>query len=166
MEIHGIQWNCSCPRNWHTSSPMESHGTPRINEIGALQVPCYLTEFPISEIGAVQILELLLSLKLAHSKLHGIPWFFKNPMQTFISSILWVLNFDRVPWNFMELKWQKLKFHANPWNLSRSNAPCNCIRLFPYFGVSWNSMGLLIFGKKYIEFHGIPSNFLEFHWIP
>ena len=57
----GISWNCSCQRNWRTTSSMELHGTARVIEIGALQVPA-------------NSMELLVSSKLAHSKFHGISW--------------------------------------------------------------------------------------------
>ena len=62
MEFHGIPWNCSSHRNWRTPSSMEFHefhGTARVSEIGALQVPW-------------NSMELLVSAKLAHSKFHGI----------------------------------------------------------------------------------------------
>ena len=42
LKFHGIPWNCSCHRNWRTPSCMyfhEFHGTARVIEIGALQVP-------------------------------------------------------------------------------------------------------------------------------
>ena len=56
MEFHGIPWNCSSHRNWRTPSSMEFHefhGTARVSEIGALQVPW-------------NSMKLLLSSKLAH----------------------------------------------------------------------------------------------------
>ena len=34
-KFHGIPWNCSCHRNWRTTSSMEFHGTTRVSEIGA-----------------------------------------------------------------------------------------------------------------------------------
>ena len=34
-KFHGIPWNCSCHRNWRTTSSMEFHGTSRVREIGA-----------------------------------------------------------------------------------------------------------------------------------
>ena len=34
-KLHGIPWNCSCHRNWRTTSSMEFHGTSRVSEIGA-----------------------------------------------------------------------------------------------------------------------------------
>ena len=79
---HGIPWNCSCHRNWRTTSSMEFHGTSRVSEIGAPQVPWNSMEFHgtsrVSEIGALQVpwnsMELLESSKLAHPKFLGIPW--------------------------------------------------------------------------------------------
>ena len=74
MEFHGIPWNFSCQRNWHILSSMEFHGTSRVSEIGALQVPWNSMEFHgtarVIEIGAPKVpwnsMELLLSSKLAH----------------------------------------------------------------------------------------------------
>ena len=60
-KFHGFPWNCSCRRNWHTASSMDFHGTSRVSEIGALQVPW-------------NSIELLMSPRLAHLKFHGIPW--------------------------------------------------------------------------------------------
>ena len=136
-KFHGIPWNCSCQRNWRTSSSMDSmefHGTARISEIGSLQVPWNAMEFHgiagVSEIGATQVprnsMELLVSAKLAHLKFHGIPCSFhrnwRTPcsmefhgaagvssmefhgtycylMEPLVSSIHWVLKWDRIPWN-------------------------------------------------------------------
>ena len=61
FKFHGIPCNCSCHWNWRTSSSMEFHGTARVSEIGALQVPW-------------NSIELLVSAKLAHFKFHEIPW--------------------------------------------------------------------------------------------
>ena len=55
-KFHGIPWNCSYHRNWRTTGSMEFHGTSRVGEIGALQVPWNSMEFHgtarVSEIGA------------------------------------------------------------------------------------------------------------------
>ena len=101
MEFHGIPWNCSCQQNWCIPSSMEFHGTARVIEIGlrlqynsslrigTLQVPWNSMEFHgtarVSEIGALQV-----------------PWnsvIFCYLMKPVVSSILWVLNLDRIPWN-------------------------------------------------------------------
>ena len=74
-KFHGIPWKHSCHRNWRTTSSMEFHGTFRVSEIGAIQVPWNSMEFHgtsrVSEIGAPKVpwnsMELLLSSKLAHS---------------------------------------------------------------------------------------------------
>ena len=110
MEFHRIPWNCSSQRNWCTTSYMEFHGTARVIEIGTLQVPWNSMEFhgtaSVSEIGTPQV------------PCHGIPWncsckqnwrtpssmdfhgtFFCYLMDPLVSSILWVLNLDRIPWN-------------------------------------------------------------------
>ena len=39
IESHGIPWNCSCQLNWRTPNSMEFHGTACVSEIGTLQVP-------------------------------------------------------------------------------------------------------------------------------
>ena len=44
-KFHGIPWNFSFQRNWRTLSSMEFHGTSRVSEIGALQVPWNSMEF-------------------------------------------------------------------------------------------------------------------------
>ena len=75
MEFHGIPWNCLCHRNWRTPNSMEFHGTARVIEIGALQVPWNSMEFHgtirVIESGAFPIprnsMELLVSSQLAHS---------------------------------------------------------------------------------------------------
>ena len=61
---------------------MEFHGTSRVSEIGALQVPWNSMKFHgtarVSEIDALQVpwnsMELLVSAKLALFKFHGILW--------------------------------------------------------------------------------------------
>ena len=93
-KFHGIPCNCSCQRHWCTPSSMEFHATARVSDIGAPQVPW-------------NSMKLLVSAKLAHSKFSKIcakqvPWnsvifFLFNG--TVVSSICWVLNLDRIPWN-------------------------------------------------------------------
>ena len=56
-KFHGIPWNCSCQRNWHTPSSMEFHGTARVSVSSAFLVPW-------------SSMELLVSSKLAHSEFH------------------------------------------------------------------------------------------------
>ena len=112
-KFHGIPWNCSCHRNWPTWSSMDFHGTARVSEIGALEIPW-------------NSMELLVSSKLAHFKFHGIPWNcschrnWRTPssmellvsvpwnsmepivcylMEPLVSSIHRVLKWDRIPWN-------------------------------------------------------------------
>ena len=57
MDFYGITWNFLFQRNWRTPSSMEFHGTARVSEIGALQVPWNSMEFHgtarVSEIGAL-----------------------------------------------------------------------------------------------------------------
>ena len=47
-KFHGIPWNCFCQRNWRTPSSMEFHGTARVIEIGALEVPWNPMELLVS----------------------------------------------------------------------------------------------------------------------
>ena len=80
---------------------MEFHGTARVIEIGALQVPWNSMQFhgtpSVSEIGAHQIpwdsMELLVSAKLTRSKFHGIPW-----NLFLLNGTIYTINY-RIPWN-------------------------------------------------------------------
>ena len=141
MEFHGIPRNCSRQRNWHTPwripsklaqfklvssklahlnfhgiprnsmellvslahsywrtpSSMEFHGTAAVIEIGALQVPW-------------NSMELLLS----------VPWNSMEPvvcylMEPLISSIHWVLKWDRIPWNLSFPILMKIIFNCARW---------------------------------------------------
>ena len=114
-KFHGIPWNCSCQQNWRTVSFIEFHGTARVIEIGALQIPW-------------NSMELLVSSKLAHSKFHGIPWNCSCHRNWRTSSSMEFHGTARVikisallvPWNSMELlvssKLAHFKFHGIPWN--------------------------------------------------
>ena len=109
MEFHGIPWNCWCHRNWRTPTSMEFHETARVSELGALEVPWNFMEFHgtarVSEIGALLVqwktMELLVSAKLAHFKING---------------------FHGVPWNCSCQRnwhtWSSMEFHGIPWNWS------------------------------------------------
>ena len=97
MECHGIQWNCSCHRNWRTPSFIEFHGTARVIEIGTLQVPW-------------NSMELLVS----------VPWNSMEPivcylMEPLVSSIHWVLKWDRIPWNLSFQILMKSVFNCAGW---------------------------------------------------
>ena len=160
IEFHGIPWNCSFHRNCRTPSSMEFHGSPwnfYVSEIGALEVPWYS-------------MELLVSTKLAHSKIHVNPW---NSMELLVSVKLAHLQFHELPWISMQLllstKLAHSKFHGIPWN-------CSCQRNWripssmEFHGIAgvieigklqvpWNSMELLVSAKlAHPEFHGIPWN--------
>ena len=91
MEFRGIPWNCSCQRNWHSPSSMDFHGTARVSKIGALWVPRNSMEFCgtvcVIEIGTLQV------------PWNGMESFFCYLMEPLLSSLLWVLNLDRIPWN-------------------------------------------------------------------
>ena len=60
MVFHGIPWDCSCQRNWRTSSSMEFHGTARVIVIGAYQVPWNSMKFygtaRVIEIGTLLVI--------------------------------------------------------------------------------------------------------------
>ena len=133
---------------------MEFHGTFRVSEIGALQVPW-------------NSMELLESSKLAHPKFHGIPWncsCLRNWRTTSSCQrngrILSSLEFHGIPWNLsFQRNWRppsSMEFHGIPWNFS-------CQR-------NWRT-------STSMEFHGIPWNFschrnwrtsssMEFHGNP
>ena len=92
---------------------MEFHGTARVIEIGALEGPW-------------NSMELLVSSKLAHSKFHGIPWncwcqFYGIPwnllfvMEPLVSSIHWVLKWDRIPWSLSFQILMKIVFNCAGW---------------------------------------------------
>ena len=97
-KFHGIPWNCSSHRNWRTQSSTEFHGTACVSEIGLLLVPW-------------NSMELFVSLKLAYSKFHGIPWncFFQRNWRTpssmeFHGTARGIeIGAFEVPWNSMEL---------------------------------------------------------------
>ena len=84
-KFHGIPWNWSCQRNWRTPSSINFHWTARISQIGALQVPWNSMEYSFY-------------------------W-----MEPFVSSILWVLNLDRIPWNLRFQILMKIVFNFAPW---------------------------------------------------
>ena len=97
VEFHGIPWNCSCHRNWRTPSSMEFHETTRDIKIGALQVPW-------------NSMELLVS----------VPWNSMKPivcysMEPLVSSIHWVLKWDRIPWNLSFQILLKIIFNCAGW---------------------------------------------------
>ena len=83
MESHGVPWNCSCHRNWRTFCSMEfhGHGTARVIEIGALQVPWNSMELLVTVPG--------------HSMEPNVCYL----MEPLVLSMHWVLNWDRIPRN-------------------------------------------------------------------
>ena len=115
MEFHGIPWNCSLQRNWRILSSTEFHGTACVSEIGALIVHW-------------NSLELLVSLKLAYSKFHGIPWNSscqrnwrtQSSMEFLGTAHVSEIGALQVPWNSTKLlvsaKLAHSKFHGIPWN--------------------------------------------------
>ena len=113
-KFHGIQWNCSSHRNWRTQSSMEFHGTACVSEIGLLLVPW-------------NSMELFVSLKLAYSKFHGIPWncFCQRNWRTPSS-----MEFHGIPWN--------CSCHRN-W-CTRSSMEFHGIAgvMEPFFVIQWN----------------------------
>ena len=97
-KFHGIPWNCSSHRNLRTQSSTEYHGTACVSEIGLLLVPW-------------NSMELFVSLKLAYSKFHGIPWNcfcqrnWRTPSSMEFHGTARVIEIGalEVPWNSMEL---------------------------------------------------------------
>ena len=152
-KFHGIPWNCSCQRNWRTSSSMEFHGTAHVITIGALLVQW-------------NSMELLVSAKLAHSKFHGIQW---NSMELLMSS-----KFHGIPWNCScQRNWRtssSMEFHgtAHVITIGALLVHWNSMELLvsaklahsKFHGIPWNSMELLMSAKlAHPKFHGIPWNF-------
>ena len=97
LKFHGIQWNCSSRRNWRTPSFMEFHGTARVIEIGALQVPW-------------NSMELLVSVQW--NSMEPIVCYLMDPL---VSSIHWVLKWDRIPWNLSFQILMKIIFNCAEW---------------------------------------------------
>ena len=118
MEFHGIPWNCSCQRNWRTWSSMEFHGTARVIKIGALLVPWNSMEFRgtacVIEIGALEVpwksMELLVS--VPWNSMEPIVWYLMEPL---VSTIHWVLKWDRIPWNLSFQILMKIIFNCAGW---------------------------------------------------
>ena len=119
-------------------------------------------------------MELLLSLKLAHSKFHGIPW---KPMELLVSAKLAHSKSHRIPWNFScQRKWRtSSSWNGIPWN-------CSCQRNWrtlssmEFHGIPWNCSCQRNWRTQSSD-HGIPWNcpyqrnwcirsFIEFHGIP
>ena len=118
MEFHGIPWNCLCHRNWRTPTSMEFHGTARVIEIGALQVPW-------------NSMELLVS----------VPWNSMEPivcysMEPLVSSIHWVLKWDRIPWNLNFQILMKVTFNCAGWINFRKLI--NTLYLFAISFTNWS----------------------------
>ena len=142
MEFHGIPWNCSCKQNWRILSSTEFHGTACVSEIGPLLVPW-------------NSMELFVSLKLAYSKFHGIPWNCSCPRNWRTPSSLEFLGIPRncsCQWNWrtassmefhgtsrvseigaLQVPWNSNEFHGSAWFIE-IGAP----------KVPWNSMELLV----------------------
>ena len=114
---NGIPWNCWCQRNWRTWNSMEFHGTARVIEIGALQVPW-------------NSMELLVS----------VPWNSMEPivcylMEPLVSSIHWVLKWDRIPWNWSFQILMKIIFNCAGWINFRKLK--NTLYLFAILFTNW-----------------------------
>ena len=107
---------------------MEFHGTARVNEIGALLVPW-------------NSMELLVSSKLAHSKIHGIPL---NCLCQRIWRTLSSMEFHGIPWNCScQRNWRtpsSMEFHgtAGVSEIGASQVPWNSMELL--VSVPWNSV--------------------------
>ena len=90
MECHGIPWNCSCYRNWRTLRSMEFHEIP-------WNWSCHRNWRTPSSM-----------------EFHGI-FLFYYLMEPFVSSILWVLNLDRIPWNLSFQILLQIIFNFSGW---------------------------------------------------
>ena len=120
-KFHGIPWNCSCHRNWRIPSSMEFHGTARVSEIGAPQVP-------------LNSMELLVSSKLAHSQFHGIPWNCSCHRNWHTPSSMEFHGIARVnEIGALQVLWNSMQFHGAA-RVSEIGSP----------QVPWNSMELLV----------------------
>ena len=91
LNFHGIPWNFSCHPNLRTPS------FARVIEIGALQFPC-------------NSMELLVS----------VPWNSIEPFvcyltEPLVSSIHWILKWDRIPWNLSFQILMKIIFNCAGW---------------------------------------------------
>ena len=100
FKFHGIPWNCSCQRNWRTPSSMEFHGTARVSEIGALQVPWNSMEFH----GTAGV---------SSMEFHGT--FLCYLLEPLVSSMHWVLKWYKIPWNLSFKILMKIVFNCAGW---------------------------------------------------
>ena len=150
-KFHGIPWSCSCHRNWRTPSSMEFHGTARVIEIGALQVPWNSMELHyVSKY-------LSKSLFSAHWNL----FWSKSSMELSPESHgIFLTTFEQHMW-----------FHGIPWNLSNKTPSsmefCPEPKFHGTFSILPSSMeihGTFNFiQKSSMEFHGtFMKNFDEF----
>ena len=142
--FYGMPWNCSCHRNWRTSSSIEFHGTAAVSEIGALQVQW-------------NSMELLMSSKLAHLKSHEIPWHCSCHRNWRITSSMEFMEFHGIVCvreiGAYQIPWNSIKFHGTArvieigaLQVPHHGIPGNCSyhrnwRIPSYMklqGISWN----------------------------
>ena len=108
--FHVIPCNCSCHRNWRTPCFMEFHGIASVIEIGVPQVPWNTMESHgtacVIETDALQApwnsMEYQRTARVSEIGAFQVPWnsrTFCCLMEPLVSSILWVLNLDLIPWN-------------------------------------------------------------------
>ena len=176
FKFHGIPWNCSCHRNWHTPTArvmeigalqvhwntLELHRTAHVMEINAPQVSWNSKEFH----GTAHVIEIV-DFQFATYNMHfgqyslrikKIIQNFSRVPRNFLNRI-WTTSV--VPWNSMELRQQNLKLHGIPWKSFQIQSSIEFHGTFSILrGVPWNSMELLISPKKVpFVFHGIRWNF-------
>ena len=142
---------------------MEFHGTSRVSEIGALQVPW-------------NSMELLVSAKLAHSKFHGIQWNCsshrnwrtQSSMEFHGTACVSEIGLLLVPWN-CSCHWNwlipsSMEFHGTasvseigalqgPWNSMEFHGTARVIEVGA-LEVPWNSMELLVSWNPFLLFNG------------
>ena len=117
MEFHGIPLNCSCHRKWRTWNFMEFHGTARVIEIGALLVSWNSMKFHgtarVIEIGTPSSMEFHGTAGVSSMEFHETYCFYL--MEPLVSSIHWVLKWDRIPWNLSYQILMKIVFNSSGW---------------------------------------------------
>ena len=109
MEFHGIPWNFSCHRNWRTSSSMEFHGIQ-------LDCSCHRNWRTPSSMEFHRTYCCYL-------------------MEPLVSSIHWILKWDRIPWNLSFQILMKITSNCAGWINFRKLT--NTLYLFAISFTNW-----------------------------